>query len=267
MTKSAHLPQRSVLAVTGKDRVTYLQGLLSADVTHAAPGRAVWAALLTPQGKWLADFFILAEPDRLLLDVEAGQATDLTRRLTRFRLRSDIAIEAAPLDVYAAWDGLPPAAAIAAPDPRLPDAGWRLLGTELPTNATASDYDQHRLALGLPDGSRDMEPEKSVLLEAGFDELGGVSWTKGCYMGQELTARTKHRGLLKRRLVPVSSPVALPPPGTPVLSNGVEVGTLRSVNGSNGLALLRLTALDAPLECAGPIAAHPPAWMRLPATA
>jgi folate-binding protein YgfZ len=262
MSQIALLPNRAVLSVTGDDRVSYLQGLLSNDVTLAAPGRAIWSALLTPQGKWLADFFIFAEGDRLLLDVEAAQRDDLARRLTRFRLRAKVAVEPAPLGVYAAWDGAPDVAGLIAPDPRLPEAGWRVLGTGIATNADADAYDRHRLRLGLPDGSRDMETEKTVLLEAGFDELGGVSWTKGCYMGQELTARTKYRGLLKRRLVPVSAGQTLPAPGTPVTKDGVEVGTLRSSNGELGLALMRLDALDAEVECGMPLAVHTPTWMQ-----
>ena len=107
MTKLAHLPHRAVLSVSGEDRVAYLQGLVSNDVALAGPGRAVWAALLTPQGKWLADFFIFAEADRLLLDVEAAQAEDLARRLTRFRLRSRVAVALDARLVYAAWDGDP----------------------------------------------------------------------------------------------------------------------------------------------------------------
>jgi folate-binding protein YgfZ len=270
MIKIAQLASRAVLSVSGEDRVSYLQGLVSNDVALAEPGRAVWAALLTPQGKWLADFFIFAEADRLLLDVEAAQAEDLARRLMRFRLRAKVAVESEPLEVFAAWgDSLPLSPAeqgeVRAPDPRLPEAGWRVLGRGLATNATAADYDTHRLRLGLPDGSRDMEAEKSVLLEAGFDELSGVSWTKGCYMGQELTARTKYRGLIKRRLVPVSSEGALPSPGTPILRDGAEVGTLRSSTGSIGLALLRVDALGAELDCSGVVTANPPAWMRLPA--
>ena len=262
----ANLPGRAVLSVSGEDRVAYLQGLVSNDVALAAPGRAVWAALLTPQGKWLADFFIVADRDRLLLDVEAAQRDDLARRLLRFRLRSKVAVEPEPLSVYAAWDGTTCAAlpdAVGIPDPRLPEAGWRLLATGLATNATAADYDAHRLALGLPDGSRDMEAEKSTLLEAGFDELQGVSWTKGCYMGQELTARTKYRGLVKRRLVPVHAGHDLPPPGTPLFRDGAEVGTLRSTHGAAGLALLRLDAIGPGLDCAGPVTAAVPAWMRL----
>ena len=122
-----------------------------------------------------------------------------------------------------------------APDPRLPEAGWRVISATKPAaNATHDDWDRHRFALGLPDGSRDLEAEKTVLLEAGFDELGGVSWTKGCYMGQELTARTKYRGLLKRRLVPVTGQGSLPPPGTPVMRDGAEVGTMRSAREDTG---------------------------------
>lgn len=263
MTSIAHLSSRAVLSVSGEDRVAYLQGLVSNDVELALPGRAVWAALLTPQGKWLADFFIFANGERLLLDVEAAQRDDLARRLLRFRLRSKVAVAPEPLEVYAAWDGTAPDG-IAAPDPRLPAAGWRVLGSGLSTTATAADYDLHRMAFGLPDGSRDMEAEKSTLLEAGFDELRGVSWTKGCYMGQELTARTKYRGLIKRRLVPVSGGSALPPPGTPVLRDGAEVGVLRSTNGSSGLALLRLDAIGAALDCGGPLMAMVPTWMVLP---
>ncbi len=264
--KLAHLPERAVLTITGSDRISFLNGLVSNDVTEAGPGRAVWAALLTPQGKWLADFFVFAEPDRLLLDVEAGHAAPIAQRLGRYRLRADVAIAPAPLAVYAAWDGTPEqAGAIATPDPRLPEAGWRLLASHLSTNATSADWDAHRLGLGLPDGSRDLEPEKTVLLEAGFDELGGVSWTKGCYMGQELTARTRYRGLLKRRLVPVRAAGAVPPPGTAIRAGEREVGEMRSGRGDRGLALLRLDAFEQKLEADGnTLELALPGWFRLP---
>ena len=270
MTNIAQLPDRGVVAVDGPDRVAFLQGLVSNDVEQAAPGRAIWAAFLTPQGKWLADFFILADSERLLLDVERAQAPMLVQKLTRFRLRSKVTVfdVSAECHVFAAWAGTPaiPAGAIAAPDPRLPDAGWRILSpTKLDANATAEAWDSHRLALGLPDGSRDLEADKTTLLEAGFDELAGVSWSKGCYMGQELTARTKYRGLIKRRLVPVAIAGDLPPPGTPVLRDGTEVGTLRSGRDGMALATLRLDAMGAALTCAGAaLSPRPPAWLRLP---
>lgn len=269
MTKLAYLPDRGVIAVTGDDRVGFLQGLVSNDVTEVAPGRAVWAALLTPQGKWLADFLILSDGARLLLDCERAQAPMLVQRLTRYRLRARAELHdlSGALHVHAAWDGVPaiPQGAIAAPDPRLPDAGTRILADRvLPVTDDAAAWDAHRIALGLPDGSRDLEAEKSVLLEAGFDELHGVSWSKGCYMGQELTARTRYRGLVKRRLVPVAIEGLPPAPGTPITRDGVEVGVLRSVAGSMGMALVRLEALAGPLACAGArLHPRPPAWLAL----
>jgi folate-binding protein YgfZ len=266
MSEIAYLPGRGVVEVTGDDRVGFLQGLVSNDVAAAAPGRAVWAALLSPQGKWLADFFILADGERLLLECDRGQAAMIAQKLSRFRLRAKVAVRDASADwhVHAAWGGAPEiaAGAIAAPDPRLPEAGWRILSTApLAADGTPA-WDRHRLGLGLPDPA-DMETDKTVLLEAGFDELNGVSWTKGCYMGQELTARTKYRGLIKRRLVPVAIDGPAPAAGTPVLRDGLEVGTMRSSRDGLGLATLRLEALDVPLA-AGEARLNPqvPGWMR-----
>ncbi len=268
MTQLALLPARAVIEVAGEDRVSFLQGLVSNDVGQCWPGFAVWAALLTPQGKWLADFFIHAEGARLLLDCEREQAPGLVQRLSRHRLRARVTVQPTELLVQAAWDGTPEAAEAVslAPDPRLPEAGFRLLSAApLAANADAAAYDRHRLSLGLPDGSRDLEADKTVLLEAGFDELAGVSWTKGCYMGQELTARTKYRGLVKRRLVPVTVDGALPPPGTKVLADGVEVGQIRSGQDQLALCVLRIDALEKPLACGeARLTPRIPAWMRLP---
>ncbi len=276
----ACLPDRAVIEVTGEDRIAFLQGLVSNDVAEAAPSRAVWAAFLTPQGKWLADFLIFAEPDRLLLDCEAERAASLVQRLGRFRLRAKVALAPLPgWGVRAGWgDAAAPGAGLpAAPDPRLPGAGWRALvppgsdAASIAPDATHEAWDWHRLALGLPDGGRDLEAEQSVLLEAGFDELHGISWTKGCYMGQELTARTKYRGLLKRRLFPVVVEGGLPARGTKVTvgTDGSEIGEMRSGRDGRGLALLRI---EAALEPAGPLhcgtarlVPEVPGWMALPA--
>lgn len=268
MTKLAHLKRRSVLALSGEDRVAFLQGLVSNDVARAAPACAVWAALLTPQGRWLADFFVFADASRLLLDVEREAAGEISRRLLRYKLRAKIAIEELSLSVYAAWKGKPETLALAAPDPRLPEAGWRILAPgPLPGTADETEWDEHRLALGLPD-SGDLEADKTLLLEAGFDELNGISWAKGCYLGQEVTARSKYRGLIKRRLVPVAVEGELPPPGSPITQAGDEVGSLRSGHGALALAMLRLTALEGPLACAGAVLTpRIPPWMRLPAPA
>lgn len=268
--KIAALPDRAVLEISGDDRVAFLQGLVSNDVTKARADQALWAALLTPQGKWLADFFVIAIPEALLLDVEAAQLAMLITRLSRFKLRAKVALRDASAEwwVHAAWGEGVPSGGVAARDPRLPEAGWRVLaGTILPTNASATDYAAHRLSLGLSDGSKDMESEKSVLLEGGFDELNGISWTKGCYMGQELTARTRYRGLLKRRLVPVVIDGPAPERGTPVVTaDGAEAGEMRSSQGAQGLALLRLEWLDKGGLSAGGarLTPQPPPWMKLP---
>nr|WP_294529363.1 folate-binding protein [uncultured Rhodopila sp.] len=268
MNAITSLPDRGVLAIEGADRVAFLQGLVSNDVEAAAPGRAVWAALLTPQGKWLADFFIFADSDRLLLDCELDQIPGLIQRLGRYRLRMKVTLRQEPeWLVCVAWPNRPDVPGVIAADPRLPGFAWRILTTEAPPpTATPEDWDRHRLAAGLPDGSRDLEADRSVLLEAGFDELAGVSWSKGCYMGQELTARTRYRGLVKRRLVPVQVDGPLPPPGSPILRDGQEVGSMRSGRDHAGLASLRLDGLTGSLRC-GDSALTPrvPDWMHLPA--
>lgn len=242
------LRDRGVLGVGGEDRISFLQGLVTQDVTLAAPGRAVFAALLTPQGRWLADFLIFAAPDRLLLDVARPALEDLRRRLERYRLRARVELtDLSPLwQVYAVWDEPPPVlpeGALAAPDPRHEALGLRILSPDpLPVSASPEAWEAHRLALGIPEGMADLEAGETLLLEARYDELGAISWTKGCYLGQEITARTRYRGLVRRRLVPVrlSGGGPPPPPGTVVRdAAGREIGMLRSHRNGYGLALLR----------------------------
>lgn len=272
LTRIATLGHRAVITVEGEDRVSFLQGLVSQDVALAASGRAVWSAFLTPQGKWLAEFFIFSDGDRLLLDVEATMREDLIRRLSRYRLRSRVSLSEGAEVVQAAWGGVAPEVGpqvLIAPDPRMAEAGFRILAAmPLAANASVEEWDVHRLSLGLPEGSRDLEREKTVLLEAGFDELGGISWSKGCYMGQELTARTRYRGLLKRRLVPVDVVEGeAPAPGTPIFAeDGREVGSMRSSRDGHGLALLRLEALgEGILQAdAARLRVRRPSWLRLP---
>jgi tRNA-modifying protein YgfZ len=285
------LEERGILAVSGPDRGNFLQGLVSNDVARLAAGRALYAALLTAQGRYLHDFFLVEHDDAIWLDAERVRLADLRRRLAVYRLRAKVEIaERGELAVAAIFGAgalhgldLPGEAGAARPwrdgvawvDPRLSALGARAI---LPRAALAAAraaaglapgdfaaYDRHRLALGVADGSRDLVPEKSLLLEAGFDELNGVDWQKGCYVGQELTARTKYRGLVKRRLVPVAIAGPPPAPGTAVTQDGGEVGEMRSSRDGRGLALLRLDAAAAgrPLRC-GDAALVPSEaeWMR-----
>jgi folate-binding protein YgfZ len=265
------LEDRAILAVSGPDRRGFLQGLVSNDVEKVSSERAIYAALLTAQGKYLHDFIMVEHGDEIWLDAEAARLADLKRRLSMYRLRAKVAIEERPeLGVAAAFGGGALAAlgmadepgatraagdGVVLTDPRRSELGARaivsrerirseLAGRGL-AEADFAGYDRHRLALGVPDGSRDMVIEKSILLESGFDELRGVDWQKGCYIGQELTARTKYRGLVKKRLFPVRIDGPAPAPGTIVTLDGSEAGEMRSSRDGIGLALLRLEAVEA----------------------
>ncbi|CAA7619900.1 folate-binding protein YgfZ [Magnetospirillum sp. UT-4] len=268
---------RAVVAVAGEDCRAFLQGLISNDVNKAGPGRAVFAALLTPQGKFLHDLFVVATDGGLLLDVEAARAADFVRKLSMYKLRSKVTVAPADsLSVFAVFGGdVPPLAdATVFADPRLPELGSRVYAADGAVLTAAglaeapfAEWDRLRLRLGVPDGSRDLPVEKGILLENGFDELGGVDFTKGCYMGQELTARTKHRGLVRKRLLPVAISGPVPEPGTPVMLGEAEAGEMRSAEGDVGVALLRLEQVrkGQPFTCgAATLTASVPAWAALP---
>ena len=289
----AILPHRGLITVGGDDRREFLQGLVSNDVTRAGPAHAIWAAFLTPQGKYLHDFFMMEIGDTLYLDCEGGdRLMDFGKRLSKYKLRSRVDLGIAPdFAVIALWGeqtaaalGLANEAGAGRPmedgvlymDPRLPAAGARAIlpaarASEILESlgfatATPEDYDGMRLEFGLPDGTRDMVVEKTILLEANFDALNGVDWDKGCYMGQELTARTKYRGLIKKRLMPVAVAGAAPAPGTPLMLDGKEAGEMRSSHNGLGIALVRLEHVEAQddtleLEADGAtVTLRKPAW-------
>jgi len=284
------LEDRGVLAVNGADRRAFLQGLVSNDVDKVGT-KALYAALLTPQGKYLHDFMMIEVSETILLDAETQRLADLKRRLSIYRLRAKVVIDERPDLTVAAVFGDGALNALGFPaepgtardfaggtvfvDPRLAALGARcilpresarsaLIGLGL-AEAEFAAYDHVRLGLGIPDGSRDLVLEKSILLEAGFDELNGVDWGKGCYIGQELTARTKYRGLVKRRLVPVEIDGPAPVPGTIITADGRDVGEMRSSSDEAGLALLRIEAvLDSKRLIAGDAVIVPriARWMR-----
>ena len=281
------LPHRSVIAVSGADRIEFLQGLISNDTTKVAPGQAIWAALLTPQGRFLNDMFVAdAGGETLLLETERERAPALAKKLKMYTLRSKAAVEdrSAALEVAVVFGGdvskaLALDGAVSFIDPRLEALGVRVIAPAGQAaallaacgfaEAPLAAYDSLRLALGVPDGSRDLIVEKALLLENGFDELNGVDWKKGCYMGQELTARTKYRALIRKRLFPVKVEGTLPEPGAPILLDGEEVGELRSGSGDRALALLKVEAArGGNVLTAGDARVTPeiPRWMRLPET-
>lgn len=289
---------RSPVAVEGEDRQTFLQGLISNDTRRVTETQAVFSAFLTPQGKFLHDFSVAEVHGRTLLDPEAERRADLIKRLSLYRLRSKVKVVDAAADwavvVFAgsgalAKLGLAPTAGLAKPlgggvvfvDPRLPALGARAFLPRAEAEAIARGagfsaapieaFETLRVALGVPSGSRDLIPDKGILLENGFEELHAIDWDKGCYMGQELTARTRYRGLVRKRLLPVEISGAAPQPGTPLMLGGVEAGEFRSASpdDKHGLAMVRLEHLErARTEglTAGATTIRPsvPDWMRLP---
>jgi folate-binding protein YgfZ len=258
------LDTRGVLAVSGPDRRAFLQGLVSNDVEKVGPHAARYAALLTAQGKYLHDFLMVEAGESIWLDAEASRLADLKRRLSMYRLRAKVSLEERDdLTIAAVIGGAsalhlpaepgsarPFGSGVAFVDPRLVALGSRVILPRATVRQVLGDaglaetdietYDQLRLSLGVPDGSRDLVLEKSILLESGFDELNGVDWQKGCYVGQELTARTKYRGLIRKRLMPVRIEGPAPAPGAIVMADGREIGEMRSSRGGLGLALLRI---------------------------
>ena len=275
---------RALIALAGADRTSFLQGIVSNDVTKVTEERAVYAAFLTPQGKYLHDIFIASLGEQLLIDCEAGRRTDLLRRLGMYKLRAKVTLaeeNGLAIGLHFGPDvlarlGLPAEAGRARAegegihfvDPRLPQLGVRAIlpRAAMPAETgSAADYDRLRLSLGVPDGSRDLTVEKAILLENGFDELHAIDWDKGCYMGQELTARTRYRGLVRKRLLPVAIDGAAPAPGTALLQNDKEMGEMRSAAGDLGLALIRLEALgQGPLSADGArLTPRKPDWVRI----
>jgi folate-binding protein YgfZ len=278
------LPNRGVLAISGDDRVAFLQGLVTNDVTKASETIALYACFLNAQGRFLHDFFIVAEGQRLLLECEGERRGDLLKRLTLYRLKSRVEI-VDESDMFTASaiipfpdgrgrpatrragegqliedyphppvpDGTGPSLShrgegLIYDDPRSPALGRRMLSLVQAPKAVSDfhpafvEYDRLRISLGIPDGSRDMVPGESLPMENNIDLLHGIAWDKGCYVGQEVTARMRYRGQAKKRLTPVRLKGPAPATGTVLYEGGRDIGEMRSSCGDMGLALLRVDA-------------------------
>ncbi len=259
------LENRSLLQLSGKDVRSFLQNLISNDLNLLSETQTLYSALLTPQGKFLHDFILIQSGDHIFLDCLKTRCSDLIRRLTMYKLRADVSIEDVtdqyqilavfgkgsqeqfPLTLsegnVASGDNH-----LIYSDPRLAELGHRIIAKtnslwreKYPAlkDAENAAYIQHRLSLGVPEGGLDIEPEKNFLLEVNFEELHGVSFSKGCYVGQELTARTKHRAKIKKRLMQFHYEGDLNI-GDPISFDGQEIATVTSFEKPYGLALTRL---------------------------
>ena len=276
------LPHRCIVTVSGGDAAEFLQGLITNDMELVSRDRAIYAALLTPQGKYLHDFFVMAAEDGFHLDCEIQRRQDLITRLSRYRLRAQVDIQdtGTEFEIYAltgsdvmARLGLTGeegsaasfAGGLAYGDPRAQALGARAClpaGTGEQNLREAgfekgdvASYDALRFSLGVADSAPEIEPEKSYPMEYGLDRLNGVSFSKGCYVGQEVTVRMKNRDLVRKCLVPVKIDGAPPAIGTSLTLEDAPAGELRGVAGDAGLALVRKDLLDQAISDGKPLTA------------
>ncbi len=245
----AELSRRGVVSVRGEDAAKFLNDLVTSDVPEA-PGRASFGALLSPQGKILFDFLVFHDRDGFLIDLPRTAVADFVKRLGFYRLRAKVEIAdlSDEREVIAAWgsDTAPIVDGPVAPDPRLAALGFRAIvpeGADMAADyaeARTAVYDAHRIALGMPEGGLDFAYGEPYPHDTEMDQLSGVDFTKGCFIGQEVVSRMQHRGTARRRFVQVSGASALPAAGAPITAGGKAIGTLGTSADGKGLALVRL---------------------------
>jgi len=263
---TAHLQDRGVVRVSGTDAKTFLDGLITCDVDKVAPGAARLGALLTPQGKILFDFIVFegsGAEDGYWFDVARPLAADLAKRLGFYKLRAKVVVEdhSESHAVVAGWDTPAPAGALAAQDPRLPALGWRAIvpvadAASFSSPEGESAYHSHRIGLGIPEGGKDFAFGDAFPHEAMMDQLAGVDFDKGCYVGQEVVSRMQHRGTARTRIVPVTYPEGeAGEPGAEVTAGEKTLGTVGSISGGRGLAMIRLDRAQDALKAGEPILA------------
>ncbi|HXF89915.1 MAG TPA: folate-binding protein [Xanthobacteraceae bacterium] len=284
--KAALLPDRGIVKVAGETARQFLNGLLTADITKVTPERPGFAALLTPQGKIVVDCIVVEQPTSegggFLLDCPRALAGELVDKLKFYRLRAKVTFDdlSGALGVLAFWGGsCRTAVGLVYPDPRLPELGSRVvlpperagdaaaeLGAEL---VEADAYEAHRIALGVPRGGVDFAYGDAFPHETDMDQLNGVDFAKGCFVGQEVVSRIEHRGSARKRIVQVTADGVAPEAGLPVTAGDKQIGTMGSAVGAQGLAMLRLDyiaeaqASGAPIVAGGvPIRPRKPAWAR-----
>lgn len=234
------MTDRTLIRISGTDAADLLQRLVTNDISKAGDA-LVYAALLTPQGKFIADFFVLTIDDVLHLDVASSHAAPLAQRLSMYRLRSDVEIAQSPLKVSR---GTGPAPDGAWADPRHVALGWRAYGADDLSDDT--DWDAFRVAHIIPETGIELTPD-TYILEAGFERLNGIDFRKGCYVGQEIAARMKHKTELKKGLVQLAM-TGDAPVGTPITANGKAVGTVFTRSGGRALAYVRFDRANAPMQ-------------------
>lgn len=261
----ALLSDRAAVAITGPDALSFLQGIVTTDIGGVASRGAAFGALLTPQGKIIADFILHPLDEGVLVDLPISVRADFMKRMALYRLRARVTITdlSAERRIAVWWSGTtPPVLPGVIRDPRLAALGWRAAlpdGIEpaAPGYAAAreDDWQAHRIALGVPESARDFAFGEVFPHDVDMDDLAGLDFRKGCYVGQEIVARMQHRGTARRRAVQVEGDHSLPPPGTPIEAGGLALGTLGSSAGTRGIALVRLDKVKRALEAGSAVTA------------
>jgi folate-binding protein YgfZ len=255
---TAQLQDRSVIALGGEDAHAFLQNIITADMDDIDRLGIGYSALLTPQGKIICDFLVTTADDGYRIDVRLEAAETLTRRLTLYRLRAKVDIAPRPdLAVFAGWDEDAAIPEDAPADPRLAALGHRWIAPVDGEAASArlADWHQWRISLGVPEGGIDFLFDDAFPHDGALDALAGVAFDKGCYVGQEVVSRMRHRGTARRRIVQVSGDGPLPDPGTEILAAGQPVGRLGSSSANQGIAVMRLDRLEKALAAGKPVEA------------
>jgi folate-binding protein YgfZ len=260
----AELPRRGVVAISGPDREKFLDGIVTNDLTAIPVGDSGYGGLLTPQGKILFDFIVYNDRDQFLFDLPAVAVADFVKRLGFYKLRAMVDIEglSAKYGVAAAWgvDAPPAVDGLVVVDPRLKALGFRLIvAARRPIAADGyaladeHAYDAHRIALGVPEGEVDFAYGEAFPHDVDMDQLAGISFDKGCYVGQEVVSRMEHRGTARRRIVQVLSASPMPPTGAEIVADGRPVGSITSSSEHVGLALVRLDRVNDATDAAVPL--------------
>jgi len=249
-TTAIKLTDRAVIRLEGPEKEALLQGVITNNIHKLDEGAPLYAALLTPQGKYLFDFILFKKANAILMDCEANRVGDLLRRLMMYKLRADVTITDMSSD-YAVWAVL--GGQEGDDDPRHAEIGKRLIVPvgEEPTgqSGTLADYESHLARLGIPNASHDLEVDKRPILEANLEELNGVDFTKGCYVGQEVTARMKHRGAVRKRLFPMRFSGNAPAVGGNIMAGDKKAGVIVSIHGQTAFGMIKLDYLAADLAC------------------
>ena len=259
------LTNRTIIEMQGSNREVFLQGLITQDIKLLEMQPIIYSLMLSPQGKFQFDFFVIQTGNLWLIDIDTSRSQTFLQRLQLFKLRSDISV-----GINTEWQvgvsSLPLETENCFLDPRLKNLGYRFYGKKTAFDKVSDLYQARCLSLGVPDGALDMIVDKSIPLEWGMDELNAIAWNKGCYMGQELTARSRYVGQIRKRAFPITFKI----PGEYIVGeklcvDGLDVGELRATNGALGIALLKLEALQSEITINGHlIEVHKPGWMILP---